>query len=233
MSCFSRLVKDVKNDLDTPDLWAELQRDARLLGSLSSKANENTTFTSEEQKDIEQRLRGRWSSPRPKPLPESTGRLIGSLKVSLTDTQSNRISPKPRQLPPAGDLTLLFTILCRFDAGLRRNEISEAKVEWVDLENNLLDVAEHENFVRKDGDNRTIPLTERFATFLKAYLAGRRSANMFWHRRKPSRGRASTGMMSVSGSAVTLPGAKSTPASTICADLLGPIWPLPGFPFTR
>jgi hypothetical protein len=54
---FSRWVKDVKDDLDTPDLWAELQRDARLLGGVFGEANENTPFTSEEQKDIEQRLR--------------------------------------------------------------------------------------------------------------------------------------------------------------------------------
>jgi hypothetical protein len=54
---FSRWVKEVKDDLDTPDLWAELQLDARLLGGVSGQANENTPFTSEEQKDIEQRLR--------------------------------------------------------------------------------------------------------------------------------------------------------------------------------
>jgi hypothetical protein len=57
MSRFSGWVKDVKDDLDTPDLWAELQRDARLLGGVSGEANKNTPFTSEEQKDIEERLR--------------------------------------------------------------------------------------------------------------------------------------------------------------------------------
>jgi hypothetical protein len=41
------------------------------------------------------------------------------------------------------------------------------------LENNLLHVAEHKNFVPKDRHNRTISLTDRFATFLKPYLAGR------------------------------------------------------------
>jgi integrase len=74
-----------------------------------------------------------------------------------------------------GDPVLRFSLLAGFDAGLRRNEISEAKVEWFDLENNLLHVAEHENFVPKDRDNRTIPLTTRFAEFLKGYLAGRKS----------------------------------------------------------
>jgi integrase len=74
-----------------------------------------------------------------------------------------------------GDPVLRFSLLAGFDAGLRRNEISEAKVEWFDLENNLLHVAEHENFVPKDRDNRTIPLTTRFAEFLKGYLACRKS----------------------------------------------------------
>jgi integrase len=73
------------------------------------------------------------------------------------------------------DPTLQFALFCGFDAGLRRNEISEAKVEWFDLENNLLHVAEHKNFVPKDRDNRTIALTERFAEFLKGYLAGRKN----------------------------------------------------------
>lgn len=87
----------------------------------------------------------------------------------------------------SADRTLQFTLYCGFDAGLRRNEISEAKVEWFDLEKfvpstqnqkgspGLLHVAEHENFVPKDGDNRTIPLTDRFATFLQTYLAGRKN----------------------------------------------------------
>jgi integrase len=71
------------------------------------------------------------------------------------------------------DLVLKFSLFCGFDAGLRRSEISEAKVGWFDLENRLIYVSEHENFVPKDRDNRPIPLTARFAEFLKAYLAGR------------------------------------------------------------
>jgi integrase len=75
----------------------------------------------------------------------------------------------------SGDPTLQFTLYCGFDAGLRRNEISEARVEWFDLENNLLHVAEHENFVPKDRDNRSIALTGRFTEFLKGYLAVRKN----------------------------------------------------------
>jgi hypothetical protein len=57
MSRFSPWVKEVKDDLDTPDLWAELHRNAQLLGRISGETHGNTPFTSEEQKDIEQRLR--------------------------------------------------------------------------------------------------------------------------------------------------------------------------------
>jgi hypothetical protein len=46
----------VKSDLETPDLWAELQREAKLLGGASNEAKENTPFTGEEQKEIERRL---------------------------------------------------------------------------------------------------------------------------------------------------------------------------------
>jgi len=72
-----------------------------------------------------------------------------------------------------GDHELEFVLLCGFDAGLRRNEISEARVGWFDLENGLLHVSNDNAFVTKDRDNRTIPLTDRFAAFLKIYLAGR------------------------------------------------------------
>lgn len=71
------------------------------------------------------------------------------------------------------DSDLTFVLFCGFDAGLRRNEISEARVNWFDLAQGLLHVTRHENFEPKDRDNRSIPLTDRFAAFLKTYLAGR------------------------------------------------------------
>jgi integrase len=73
------------------------------------------------------------------------------------------------------DLDLKFALFCGFDAGLRRSEISEARVCWFDLENGLLHVSNKGDFVTKDRSNRTIPLTDRFAEFLKGYLAGRES----------------------------------------------------------
>jgi hypothetical protein len=50
-------VQDVKRDLDTPDLWAELQRETKLLGAGSNAVTDNTLFTAEEQKQIAERLR--------------------------------------------------------------------------------------------------------------------------------------------------------------------------------
>jgi hypothetical protein len=52
----SRWLEEVKRDLQTPDLWYELQREAELLGGASNEANENTPFTPEEQREIIGRL---------------------------------------------------------------------------------------------------------------------------------------------------------------------------------
>ena len=57
MTRISAWLNEVKLDLDTPDLWAELRGEAELLGGAVGEANENTPFTLEEQKDIERRLR--------------------------------------------------------------------------------------------------------------------------------------------------------------------------------
>ena len=53
----SAWLEEVKRDLETPDLWAELQREAKLLGAGSNAVTENTPFTPEEQKEIAGRLK--------------------------------------------------------------------------------------------------------------------------------------------------------------------------------
>jgi hypothetical protein len=52
----SRWLEEVKHDLNTPDLWAELRREAELLGAGSNRVIENTPFTPEEQQEIARRL---------------------------------------------------------------------------------------------------------------------------------------------------------------------------------
>ena len=56
MPRLSMWLGEVKRDLETPDLWAELQREAKLLGVGSSELIENTPFTPDEQKEIAKRL---------------------------------------------------------------------------------------------------------------------------------------------------------------------------------
>lgn len=57
LSRFSRWLKEVKSDLETPDLLADLQREAKLLDATFADATENTPFTLAEQNEIKARLR--------------------------------------------------------------------------------------------------------------------------------------------------------------------------------
>lgn len=53
----SSWLEDVKLDLETPDLWAELQRETQFLGAISDDVTKNTPFTPDEQNEISARLR--------------------------------------------------------------------------------------------------------------------------------------------------------------------------------
>jgi hypothetical protein len=52
-----RWARDVKRDVDTPDLWAEVQRAREILADVSYEEAENTAFTPAEQAEIATRLR--------------------------------------------------------------------------------------------------------------------------------------------------------------------------------
>jgi len=62
-----------------------------------------------------------------------------------------------------------FILYCGFHAGLRRGEIVEARPEWFDLKEGLLHVQRSDTWETKDRDDRTIPLTAEFITFLSHY----------------------------------------------------------------
>jgi hypothetical protein len=47
----------VRRDVDTPDLWAELQRESELLGLVSDEAIDNTPFSAAEQEELARELR--------------------------------------------------------------------------------------------------------------------------------------------------------------------------------
>ena len=52
----STWLEDVKRDINTPDLWAELQRERELLGAGFNEVTDNILFTADEQKQIAVRL---------------------------------------------------------------------------------------------------------------------------------------------------------------------------------
>lgn len=50
-------LSQVRQDISTPDLWAQLQGQAKLLATISDEAIDNTSFTPEEQEEIAGQLR--------------------------------------------------------------------------------------------------------------------------------------------------------------------------------
>ena len=70
---------------------------------------------------------------------------------------------------------LRFILYCGFHAGMRRGEISWAKVDWFDLEQSLVHITNDPDTgaLLKD-ENRVVPMTTPFRDFLQGYLAGRR-----------------------------------------------------------
>ena len=64
------------------------------------------------------------------------------------------------------DEGLKFAIYCGLHAGLRKEEVIEARPSWFDLDANLLHLQATESFQPKDRDNRTIPLTDEFKLWL-------------------------------------------------------------------
>ncbi len=77
---------------------------------------------------------------------------------------------------------LTFIAYCGFDAGLRRGEISEARVDWFDVKEGSLNVQRsiasrlrpgEREWRPKYNKERVIPLTRPFRKFLKRYLKDR------------------------------------------------------------
>jgi len=65
------------------------------------------------------------------------------------------------------DIHLVFAL--GIYAGLRKNEIVNARWEWFDFEQKLITLSSHEGFQLKDYETRTIPLHSRLAGILEPY----------------------------------------------------------------
>src|SRR2546430_13815179 len=64
---------------------------------------------------------------------------------------------------------LKFALFCGFHAGMRKAEIIEARPDWFDLKDGLIQIRKTKTFRPKDRDERTIPMTGAFKAFLKTY----------------------------------------------------------------
>jgi integrase len=86
-----------------------------------------------------------------------------------------KIEEVTRVIRESKDLSLTFVLLAGFHAGLRKNEICNARVGWFDLEAGLVHVQNDpgSGFILKDRENRTVPLTTEFQKFLNYFLTGR------------------------------------------------------------
>jgi integrase len=60
-----------------------------------------------------------------------------------------------------------FIVHAGFEAGMRRNEIIEARPEWFSLQTNSIRVRKTDTFRPKDRESRSIPLTDVFRAFLE------------------------------------------------------------------
>lgn len=106
-----RWAEEVKHDVDTPDLWAELQREREILTAARYEDVENTPFTSDEQAEIGEQLQ------RIKELVRKTYSLseaqMLSLEAKLDDIEAaaGRIGRKDWQLLFCG--TMFSVIVTR------------------------------------------------------------------------------------------------------------------------
>jgi integrase len=75
------------------------------------------------------------------------------------------------------DPNLTFILYCGFHAGLRRDEVVNARVFWFDLGAGKVHVQNDQKngFILKDRENRSVPITTPFKEFLSKFLAGRNS----------------------------------------------------------
>jgi integrase len=69
----------------------------------------------------------------------------------------------------APDDDLRFILFCGFHAGMRKDEIVEARPDWFDVNRGAVEIKTTPTFRPKDRDARTIPLTSSFKEFLNGY----------------------------------------------------------------
>lgn len=97
------------------------------------------------------------------------------LELTRTDSKGYRLkdflheNDRDRLIRTCEREDLKFVLFCGFHAGLRKNEIIEAPPWWFDLDAGLLHLRQTSAIKFKDRQERTIPLTQQFVSFLRDY----------------------------------------------------------------
>lgn len=96
-----------------------------------------------------------------------------NLELTRVSTAARKDFCSPEQVQslidgcPRDDLK--FILFCGFHAGLRKNEIIEARAFWFDTVSRKIHLKKHDSIQFKDLEERSIPMTREFAEFLAGY----------------------------------------------------------------
>ncbi len=84
--------------------------------------------------------------------------------LSLADAQ--------RSIDSCQDQESKFALYCSIHAGFRYIECVMAQMsQWFNVKNRLIHIMASDDWMPKNGKNRTVPMTREFAEFLEQYMA--------------------------------------------------------------
>jgi integrase len=99
--------------------------------------------------------------------------VVKVVKLARLDTNGRKLFCTPAQrdklLARCKREDLKFALFCGFHAGMRKQEIIEARPDWFDLKAGSIHVRKTDTFRPKDREDRSIPMTKAFKLFLKTY----------------------------------------------------------------
>ena len=67
------------------------------------------------------------------------------------------------------DDTMKFILFCSFHAGMRFNEIVQARADWFHLDKGFISIHKTDTFTPKNKKNRTVPISKTFREFLATF----------------------------------------------------------------
>jgi len=99
--------------------------------------------------------------------------VVKAVKLARLDTNGRKGFCDPAQrdklIAKCKREDLKFALFCGFHAGMRKQEIIEARPDWFDLKAGSIHVRKTDTFRPKDREDRSIPMTKAFKLFLKSY----------------------------------------------------------------